>query len=338
MPPHMGNLKKLRTLTNFSLGKESGSGIEELGKLQHIRGDLSIENLQNANPKHVGEANLRAKEHLKTLEFQWSGKSKDSERARSVLKELRPHEKVENLRIFGYEGVKFPEWVGFFPSSLSNLVCLKLSNCYNCSTLPPLGQLTSLKELSIIGFTKLMFVGSEFYGSCGPAMKPFRSLEILRFERMKQWEEWKDGDGAFPQLEELYVKECPKLTKAFPSHLPCLKKLQVVGCKKQLVVSLRVPHAIPEVMLMDNSIEVELKQLPSGMHCLKLYESDLVLHEKAVHKQFHHFNKVRVMLNVNNAGMICFHEYDPEVADDCPGFTFRSIYIHSCYHKPKERR
>ncbi|KAF2322474.1 hypothetical protein GH714_017209 [Hevea brasiliensis] len=210
MPPHMGNLKKLRTLTNFSLGKESGSGIEELGKLQHIRGDLSIENLQNANPKHVGEANLRAKEHLKTLEFQWSGKSKDSER---------------------------------------------LSNCYNCSTLPPLGQLTSLKELSIIGFTKLMFVGSEFYGSCGPAMKPFRSLEILRFERMKQWEEWKDGDGAFPQLEELYVKECPKLTKAFPSHLPCLKKLQVVGCKKQLVVSLRVPHAIPEVMLMDNSMK-----------------------------------------------------------------------------------
>ncbi|KAF2322476.1 hypothetical protein GH714_017239 [Hevea brasiliensis] len=168
MPPQMGNLVKLRTLTNFSLGKGCGSGIMELGKLQHIHGELSIENLQNINPEHVWESKLRNKEQLKTLEFKWRGESKDAKHAEKTLEQLWPHEKVENIRIVGYDGTRFPYWVGSSSSSLSNLVCLKLIECNNCSCLPPLGQLASLKDLSITGFAKLVSVGLEFYGSCRP--------------------------------------------------------------------------------------------------------------------------------------------------------------------------
>ncbi|XP_058008151.1 putative disease resistance protein At3g14460 [Hevea brasiliensis] len=276
MPPQMGNLVKLRTLTNFSLGKWCGSGIKELGKLQHIHGELSIENLQNINPKHVWESKLRNKEQLKTLEFKWGGKSKDAKHAKKTLEQLWPHEKVENLYIVGYDGTIFPYWVGSSSSSLSNLVCLKLSECNNCSCLPPLGQLASLKDLSITGFAKLVSVGFEFYGSCRPPMKPFGSLIILRFERIGQWEEWKSEDGAFPHLEELYVERCPRLIKALPNNLSCLKKLQVVRCKKQLVPSLRVPPTILEMMLEDDSRYVVLKKLPSGLHRMEVMKLDSV--------------------------------------------------------------
>ncbi|KAF2316259.1 hypothetical protein GH714_041600 [Hevea brasiliensis] len=278
MPPHMGNLKKLQTLTNFVLRKSIRSGIEELGKLQHIKGELSIENLQNVSPDDDLES-IRwvNKENLKKLEFKWSGESKDSEHARIVLDKLRPHEKVENLCMVGYEGTKFPEWVGVPSSSLSNLVCLKLSECYNCSCLPPLGQLASLKDLSITGFTKLVSAGLEFYGSFRSQMKPFKSLTILRFVRMGQWEEWKQEDGAFPLLEELYVEECPKLIKALPTHLPCLKKLEVMGCKKLLVPLLRMPSTILDVMITNGfDDKAMLEKLPSGMHRLEISGSDLV--------------------------------------------------------------
>ncbi|KAF2316257.1 hypothetical protein GH714_041598 [Hevea brasiliensis] len=100
MPPNMGNLKKLHTLTNFALRKSRRSGIEELGKLEHIQGEFSIKKLQNVSPDDVLESILLVnKENLKKLEFKWSGKSKDSGHARSVLETLRPHVVVENLCI-----------------------------------------------------------------------------------------------------------------------------------------------------------------------------------------------------------------------------------------------
>jgi len=141
MPPNIGQLTKLGTLTDFLVGRQSETSIKELGKL-HLRGALHIGNLQNVvDARDAGEANLKGKKHLDQLRFTWDGDTHDPQHVRSTLEKLEPNRNVKHLQIEGYGGVRFPEWVG--ESSFSNIVSLKLIRCTNCTSLPPLGQLAS---------------------------------------------------------------------------------------------------------------------------------------------------------------------------------------------------
>ncbi|CAL8114207.1 unnamed protein product [Prunus armeniaca] len=48
MPPQLGRLTNLQSLTNFVVGKGSDeSGIREIGSLSHLRGTLSLSRLEN---------------------------------------------------------------------------------------------------------------------------------------------------------------------------------------------------------------------------------------------------------------------------------------------------
>uniref|UniRef100_A0A2C9UZ40 Disease resistance RPP13-like protein 1 n=1 Tax=Manihot esculenta TaxID=3983 RepID=A0A2C9UZ40_MANES len=271
MPLKMGRLTKLQTLTDFVLGKQSGSNIKELGELQDLQGQMCIRNLQNiVDIQDALEANLKAKRHLKVLTFRWNGETENPEHDREVLEQLHPQINLECLYIFGYGGTEFPSWVGF--SSFSNIVCIELNGCRNCTSIPPLGQLASLKQLSIIDFPRLVVIGPEFYGSCLSMQKPFGSLEILSFERMLQWHELVSfKGGAFPLLQELYVRECPNLRKVVLSdHLPSLTTLKVVGCQKLLVASLPSAPRINEMRLYDDSRDWLVEKLSSGMHRLTI--------------------------------------------------------------------
>jgi hypothetical protein len=235
MPPHIGQLAKLQTLTDFLVGRQSETSIKELGKLRHLRGELHIGNLQNVvDARDAVEANLKGREHLDELRFTWDGDTHDPQHVTSTLEKLEPNRNVKDLQIDGYGGVRFPEWVG--ESSFSNIVSLKLIRCTNCTSLPPLGQLASLEHLSIEALDKVETVGSEFYGNCTAMKKPFESLKTLSFRRMPQWREWISHEGsreAFPLLEFLLITECPNLTKALPDHnLPRLISLRIKGCEQ----------------------------------------------------------------------------------------------------------
>ncbi|KAL9349267.1 hypothetical protein Peur_056522 [Populus x canadensis] len=182
MPPHIGQLTKLQTLTDFVVGRQSETSLKELGKLQHLRGELHIGNLQNVvDARDAVEANLKGKKHLDKLRFTWDGDTHGPQHVTSTLEKLVPNRNVKDLQIDGYGGVRFPEWVG--ESSFSNIVSLKLSRCTNCTSLPPLGQLASLEDLSIEALDKVVTVGSEFYGNCTSMKKPFESLQTLSFSR-----------------------------------------------------------------------------------------------------------------------------------------------------------
>ncbi|MCI42498.1 NBS-LRR type disease resistance protein, partial [Trifolium medium] len=65
------------------------------------------------------------------------------------------------------------------------MVSLRINNCEYCVTLPSLGQLPSLKYLSISGMAMLETVGSEFYyvqrSDTNSSFQPFPSLERLEF-------------------------------------------------------------------------------------------------------------------------------------------------------------
>ncbi|KAG4201711.1 hypothetical protein ERO13_A05G295450v2 [Gossypium hirsutum] len=352
MPEGMGRLKDLQIVTDFVLGFQAGSRINELGKLKHLRGRLSISGLKNvASAMDAKDANLKDKVDLKKLKLRW-GKDNDidgdSRHDREVLEQLERHTNLEHLVIESYKGTRFPEWVGH--SSFSNIVSLGLHDCKFCISLPPLGQLSSLKSLSMSGLSGVFIVGDEFYGNGHASTKLFQSLEMLSKRRRlgatrrpdpsyprirvflllgancmpgpsafymfcnqvfnsfklaprfivfcklvlpsatpfqglgAEWEEWYCwSDEALPLLQELCIRDCPKLTKSLPKHLPCLKKLKIIECEKLGGLLPTAPSILePELQKCD---VLQLEPLTCGLQELDIRDSnidDSILEQKSL--------------------------------------------------------
>ncbi|XP_061996850.1 putative disease resistance RPP13-like protein 1 [Rosa rugosa] len=187
MPPYMGNLKDLQMLPEFVLDKHTAvDNLAELQKLEKLRGRLCISGLVHCSGLEAYI--LRDKKFLKKLELDWGkpwgwGEEEEEEsddlveaiwdlseeaaesddlveakwdsseegnstvEERDVLEKLQPHPNLERITITGYGGKMFPGWSGYYSSSA--LVSLKLENCENCISLPPLGQLPSLRKLLV---------------------------------------------------------------------------------------------------------------------------------------------------------------------------------------------
>ncbi|KAL7234418.1 hypothetical protein ACSBR1_017922 [Camellia fascicularis] len=241
MPQGIDKLTSLQTLSNFIVTKDNGFRIRELGNLIHLGGKLCISGIENVvDPLDAREVCLNDKQGIDVLTMVWSSESLDRLRNEMVETEvldiLQPHKKLKELYIRGYHGMSFPTWIG--DPLFSNMVCMKLQNCKNCTSLPPLGQLPSLKDLHIEGMSAVKHVGCEFYGQ--HCAKPFPLLETLCFENMSEWEDWYifgiDREvQTFTSVSKLSIKECPKLMRMFPSNLPCLKTLEIINCPQLLV-------------------------------------------------------------------------------------------------------
>ncbi|XP_059594015.1 putative disease resistance protein At3g14460 isoform X2 [Vitis vinifera] len=253
MPIEMSRMKNLRTLTTFVVGKHTGSRVGELRDLSHLSGTLAIFKLKNvADARDALESNMKGKECLDKLELNWEDDNAiagDSHDAASVLEKLQPHSNLKELSIGCYYGAKFSSWLG--EPSFINMVRLQLSNCKNCASLPPLGQLRSLQNLSIVKNDVLQKVGQEFYGNGPSSFKPFGSLQTLVFKEISVWEEWDcfgvEG-GEFPRLNELRIEYCPKLKGDLPKHLPVLTSLVILECG-QLVCQLPEAPSIQKLNL-----------------------------------------------------------------------------------------
>ncbi|KAK9009460.1 hypothetical protein V6N11_035992 [Hibiscus sabdariffa] len=208
----------------------------------HLSGDV-LQNMLSSN------ANLKDKDGLTELDLQWSDESFNSgneEDEMHVLERLMPHKNLEKLRILFYGGKMFPSWLG--DPSLTNIVLLELCNCRNSVSLPSLGRLPSLKTLSIVGMDRVRQVGLMFYGHGFPCVKPFPSLEILRFRDMLEWTCWSSpsqanggSGGEFPCLRQLTVENCPKLIGKLPGLLLSLVKLVIKRCPKLEASSMSFP-------------------------------------------------------------------------------------------------
>jgi hypothetical protein len=236
MPPQIGKLTHLQTLSNLIVGKSNYFALKELGSLLHLRGTLIISQLENAiEPIYARDAKLIEKSNLTELCLDWSDKL-DEPRDRTsefeVLNMLQPHKTLKELTIRCYGGTEFPTWLT--GHSFSHMVLLRIENCKNCTSLPPMGQLQSLKHLFIEGMASVKNVGHEFYGfSCS---QPFESLETLNFTNMEEWENW-SSDLEFTHLRELSITNCPKLLGNLPNSFPLLEKVLVRDCPR-LVVSI----------------------------------------------------------------------------------------------------
>ncbi|KAG5541554.1 hypothetical protein RHGRI_021405 [Rhododendron griersonianum] len=247
MPMHISRLKDLQQLTVFLVGKCSGSGINELKELHSLCGAITIAGLENVTSGNDAlEAKLKEKKHLEKLALEWGSTAEDSQKERDVLEKLEPHTHLKHLHIKNYRGTKFPTWLG--DQSFCKMESLRLENCEFCFSLPPLGHLPSLKELTIARMPYITNVGHEFYGESGFLSKPFESLETLRFEEMPEWVQWLQLDaGEFSRLQKLEVIKCPNLIGDLPK-VPSLVKLTIEKCPG-LVASLVRATCIREVVL-----------------------------------------------------------------------------------------
>ncbi|KAF7139350.1 hypothetical protein RHSIM_Rhsim07G0209800 [Rhododendron simsii] len=262
MPMNMSRLKDLQQLTDFVVGK--CTSINELGEFHCLRGTISISGLQNVKSSHDAlEAKIMSeKKHLEKLVLKWDSTTEDSQNARDVLGKLEPHTNLKHLEIKNYGGTRFPTWLG--DHSFCNMVSLRLENCENCFFLPPLGQMPSLKELTIERMPGIMSVGHEFYGGSGSLRKPFQFLETLRFEKMSGWVDWCILDaGEFSRLQKLVVIECPKLFGHLPTNLPSLVDLSIKDCP-ELVSSLPDTTSLRELSLIEcQGMQLEWQGVPS---------------------------------------------------------------------------
>ncbi|KAK9933153.1 hypothetical protein M0R45_020358 [Rubus argutus] len=279
----LGRLTNLRTLSYpyFTVGKEMGRGIGELGGLKELKGQLIIRNLEHVRDgEEAKNALLVQKRNLYKLAFEWSQWT-DSEPTTSnsekVLDGLQPHPNLQRLQIKGFMGAKLPSWV----MSLENLKELRLVWCSNCEGVPTLGHLPNLRHLEIRGMGKLKHLGTEFYGCNDDAgvgtskqkriMSLFPALKTLSISECWKLIEWmkvpmmSNGGKIFPCLEELSLRQCPELRNA-PSHFPCLKKLVIDGMGNKLPIENIV--STPELTTL-TVVEIQdvkgLTYLPEGM-------------------------------------------------------------------------
>ncbi|KAM0009726.1 putative virus X resistance protein-like, coiled-coil [Helianthus debilis subsp. tardiflorus] len=230
-PLGIGELKSLQTLTKIVIGGDGGFAITELKGLYNLGGELSIKGLckvQSAVDAH--EATLSLKK-LTKLTLNWGDGSQHGTPEKEVLEELKPDsEWLKELSVESYGGIEFPKWVGH--PSFHQLVHVSIRNCKNCTSLPPLGQLPSLKELFISSMPSVEFIGSELTGTNQLTVVAFPSLEILRFESMRGWEIWSTNnevsDAVFPCLRELQIEYCPKLIEV---SLKTLLSIEVLRFK-----------------------------------------------------------------------------------------------------------
>ncbi|XP_034704787.1 putative disease resistance protein At3g14460 isoform X1 [Vitis riparia] len=308
----IGRLKSLQRLTRFIVGQNNGLRIGELGELSELRGKLYISDMENVvSVNDASRANMKDKSYLDELIFGWgdectNGVTQSGATTHDILNKLQPHPNLKQLSIRNYPGEGFPNWLG--DPSVLNLVSLELRGCGNCSTLPPLGQLTQLKYLQISRMNGVECVGDEFYGNAS-----FQFLETLSFEDMQNWEEWLCC-GEFPRLQKLFIGKCPKLTGKLPEQLLSLVELQIDGCP-QLMASLTVP-AIRQLRMVDfgklrlqmagcdftalQTSEIEIldvsqwSQLPMAPHQLSIRKCDYVesLLEEEISQTNIHYLKI----------------------------------------------
>jgi len=99
----------------------------------------------------------------------------------NILQCLVPPRNLQKLKIFGYPGYSFPDWV----QGLRYIQVIDISHCIELQVLPPIWQLEHLRKLKSYELPSIKDVSSDVYGTSNMV---FRSLEELSFGSMVKWE------------------------------------------------------------------------------------------------------------------------------------------------------
>ncbi|KAG2481244.1 hypothetical protein PVAP13_J683334 [Panicum virgatum] len=259
MPPKIGLLHNLHTLTTFIVGTSDGFGIEELKDLRHLGNRLELYNLRNV--KSGSKANLHEKQNLSELLLCWPCSTRDDAtdvdaiNEERVLESLAPHPEGElkELDVHGYGGLAIPQWMKD-PRIFLQLRELNISHCPRCVDLPMVWSFPCLGHLSLSNMDSLTTlcrnVDVEAAGHNTP-LQIFPVLKTMRLMHLPKLERWAENSAGeinssmtFPPLESLSIINCDKLA-SFPDA-PVLKYLYLSsGKEKNSATGALVPMPIP---------------------------------------------------------------------------------------------
>ncbi|KAF8776320.1 hypothetical protein HU200_003639 [Digitaria exilis] len=262
MPNGIGRLTDLQTLTVFNIGNDLlHCSVVDLKNLSGLMGHVHITGLENIKiADDAREANIVGKHFLEALTLEWScsndGMEYDLEKeiANEILQSLQPSSNIKELVIRNYAGNLFPSWM--HNSYLCNIISVTLDNCQECSELPYLGYLPSLKSLFIQKMNSVETFGIDCnpLATEGKRLPRFPSLEVLTLWEMYDLEFWVGiSEEDFPQIRRLSISRCPKLINLPPLlslvHLTVhFSDLKVVRCQKlDLVGSSLEDHVTQKV-------------------------------------------------------------------------------------------
>ncbi|PWA63550.1 NB-ARC domains-containing protein [Artemisia annua] len=252
MPLVISEMKSLQILSNKVVVENNDFFISWLRNLKNLQAEIYIRELQKVqSARDIQEVNLSQK-RVSKLHMGWSNAFDDrnEELEKEVLDVLKPHsDNLKDLTVMSYGGKLFPNWIG--DPSFLHLTSVRIEKCGKCMSLPPLGELPSLKKLNIEELNEVKVVGSEFLGT-GIA---FPKLESLKITDMRGREVWSTKSGVvgavmFPCLEELYIENCPNLAEVSLEALPSLRVLYLEGCGDGVLTSLiRIASSVTKLSI-----------------------------------------------------------------------------------------
>ncbi|VVA24455.1 PREDICTED: putative disease resistance [Prunus dulcis] len=277
-PAGMGRLTNLRTLQYFTVGKETGRGIEELARLNLLKGLLCINNLERVRDgEEAKKAKLVKKTNISKLTFQWAEDRSSITNDEEVLEGLQPHpSKLELLEFFNFMGDKCPSWIMSI-CSCALLESVRISNCPILAYLPDGLLTTSLKKLvvqncngiqllpvtqALPSLCKLEITGCQELSSLPSGPPSLRKLSIFCCNRKP---ESVPSLLDFTCLRELIIADSPGLT-SLPIRLESCSSLEVLKISKLPNV-----ESIPSLDNLTNLHELKifccdgLKSLPNGL-------------------------------------------------------------------------
>ncbi|XP_028076662.1 uncharacterized protein LOC114278743 isoform X2 [Camellia sinensis] len=191
MPTGLGNLTNLQTLSTFLVGREDGCRIGELKNMNNLSGSLCIWRLENVlNKEEAKLAALSNKKYLNKLELRWGDLwDEKAEEEEEILECLRPHSGLKELQILFYKGSKLPSWIS--SPSFVNIASITLFKCTSCYFLPSIGELPSLKSLTLVEMNRVRDINRLFCrDETSQGYNAFPKLEKLTFDVMFNLEEW----------------------------------------------------------------------------------------------------------------------------------------------------
>ncbi|KAH7677284.1 P-loop containing nucleoside triphosphate hydrolase protein [Dioscorea alata] len=236
LPPGLSQLRCWKTLTEYTVAENPENKIGEL-KHWNLDGKLRLYDLHKVkNADEAKEANMSSRQNIKSLSLFWGA---SVENAEQVLEALKPHTALKVLGLYSYPGTQFSMWIRD-RQQLQNLVKIYLEDCKECEQLPPLEQLPYLEHLNISGMDGIKYIINNTTGDALSLYPALRYLSLIGMANLEGWcveEDHETAPPLFPCLEDMHIRNCPKLT-TMPPQIPTLRRLHMEKsyCETQMAL------------------------------------------------------------------------------------------------------
>ncbi|CAB4284383.1 unnamed protein product [Prunus armeniaca] len=268
-PVGMGRLNNLQSLSFFIVGKERGRGIEELGGLKHLKGELSIYDLEHVRDgEEANKAKLAQKTNIRRLRFEWRwDKSSAINNDMDVLEGLEPHSGLEILEICKFSGDTFPPWM-MCRDLFSSLKILRIDYAKN---LIEWTEAAVLPTETMVVFPRLEELLLRNCDQLKSAPTHFPCLKKLEIDSMNSGMPIANINTQLTTLTHLTIKKIrglASLPEGMLKNNKSLSYLEIENCPEFTCIAADVFGCCPSLESLHISSCPNLRTLPDGLHTL----------------------------------------------------------------------